>query len=216
MIKRDSYGIICQHHIYFPENPIDGGDSASRTGIMALCRSIQDRNLLSSFITDDKKLIRHPNQPRWNDPKNTSRDQLIPFLAGCWSANAIFYSKELSKSYGFWINKDFLDPAVQLHIQFCAGNWNTKWKLIGFPWLRASIFWATKIKPSNELNQILCMCIMADVERPSYLKLLCESHPDWRKNVTEYWSGWRDQKEIGEAFIECVEQHLKIARAFPV
>ena len=37
---------------------------------------------------------------------------------------------------------------------------------------------------------------------PKWANALYHFHPYIEKNITEYWSGWRDQKEIGEALIK--------------
>jgi hypothetical protein len=39
---------------------------------------------LAAFEIRPGLLVRHPHQEPWNNPWNFSRDQLIPYLAGCW------------------------------------------------------------------------------------------------------------------------------------
>lgn len=207
MIVRDRWNIICQH--YKDDTPIDGGDSASRTGIMALCGSkIDVENLEAFFVWEENgwKIVRNPSQPKWNDPKLTSRDQLVCFAAGCFFANnsAKVRAKSFPYVYRFNINSDVLAPDVKLHLNLCASivPW---WSLFGYLWLRMAILWACFVRPEDELNQILCQAIVAGKK---YVRMITILHPNWIKNVQDYWGGWRDQEEIGEALIQKVKEYL--------
>lgn len=79
-MRRDKYGIIIQTATE-DVNYEDGGDSAFSTGLMAFSGSPQDAMLMHEFIVKGK-LVRHPYQPKWDDPKETSRDQVLAFFAG--------------------------------------------------------------------------------------------------------------------------------------
>lgn len=59
----------------------DGGDSANRAGLLALFGYEEDLPEYEAFYKTGV-LVRHPRQYPWNNPKNFSRDQLIPFVAG--------------------------------------------------------------------------------------------------------------------------------------
>lgn len=210
MIVRDNNGIICQH--YKDDTPIDGGDSASRTGIMATCGSERDMSLLKwFFVFSDKfkyaEIVRHPFQEKWNNPKLTSRDQLVCFASGCYycfDLTSTMWIKSILRKYKFNINSDILAPDVKLHLHLCARSmpW---WAPIGYAYLRLAILWACFVRPDDELNQILCQCLVAGRQ---YVRMLTKLHPDWKKNVMDYWGGWRDQKEIGEALIEKVMKNI--------
>lgn len=209
MIVRDRWGIICQH--YKDDTPIDGGDSASRTGIMALCGSAADKNVMVTFyeynVNDGlKRLVRHPFQSKWNHEELTSRDQLVCFVAGLkgsyWWLDML--AKEFNKAYKFRINSDILAPDVKLHLNLCA-NIVPWWAPLGYAYLRLAILWACFVRPDDELNQILCQCIVAGKK---YVRMLCKLHPNWIKNTQDYWGGWRDQEEIGEALIQKVKEYL--------
>ena len=66
----------------------DGGDSAMRVGMLALFRAISSKSLLRYEVpTKSGLLMRHPVQKPWDNPWNFTRDQLVPFMAGCWSMN---------------------------------------------------------------------------------------------------------------------------------
>ena len=102
MIIRDSYGIIVQRawHTTPDQVPDDGGDSVSRTGLMASCGSNFDKSLLTYFVTFNGDVVRHPFQEIWNKPELMSRDQLVPFIAGLneaklyGTAKRIFYRRQ--------------------------------------------------------------------------------------------------------------------------
>lgn len=74
-MKRDEYGIIL-------DETGDGGDSANREGLYALFSN--ERNPLDVFEVLPGWITRHPKQVPWDNPKNFSRDQLIPYVAGCY------------------------------------------------------------------------------------------------------------------------------------
>jgi len=197
VIRRDKYNMIVQHNIFDPSEPHDGGDSANRTGIMALCGSKQDQQLILKFIVEDG-VCRHPYQDKWKDPKLTSRDQLVSYAAGLGTVSK-YYAAMLFNFYGWFVNKDILMPDVQGHLRRCAGMKPT---MIQNLFLLISILWSTKIRPKEEQNQIICMVIVAG---GFYRDLYMKWHPDWRGNVREYFSNWRDQPEIAEALINKME-----------
>jgi len=201
---RDANGIIMQYDPSNP-NPVSGGDSAARTGLAALSGSAQDAALLHLFVID-KLLVRHPFEAGSNDPTNTSRDQLVPFIAGCKLSGNVELAKKLRQSYGWRINNDVLDPGVQLHMDLCS-NRTPILSLLGYPWLILSILWACYIAPDHELNQLMSQCLVAG---RFYVRLLCRLYPgDWKSNFTTYFNGWRDLPDLCDMIIKRVEQELK-------
>jgi hypothetical protein len=82
MIYFDSYG--------FPvDQTSDGGDSTVRAGLLVMCNHKMAQNIdMSKYEVKDTEHIfggqftRHPYQEPWNNPKNWSRDQMMPFIAG--------------------------------------------------------------------------------------------------------------------------------------
>lgn len=196
MIVRDSYGIIVQ------QPSMDGGDSASRTGIMALCGSIRDQALIPRF--DDPALVRHPYQKQWNDPALSSRDLLVCYsagaFAGAWDTRIRTYTRQ------WFINKDFLGLDVRLFLYKCAEAAPPVWlELLAPTFLFLSVWWNARVKPDAEQNQIVCICIV--MGRP-WIKLLNKLHPDLPGNITAYWSGWRDQAEIGVALNKKIQDTI--------
>jgi hypothetical protein len=223
MIKRDSHGIIVQHAERGTDDPsyMDGGDSASRTGIMALCGSYADIVRLEDFfIYFDKRYmpVRHPHQNAYNHPKSMSRDQIICLAAGFYrnfGVRSILYTSFkgwYETQRGWFINKDILLPSHWFHIYCCCNSdRNADLVTILFRYISAvflffDVLWSTKIKPWDEQNQILCILI---VRGKKWLKFYCKLHPDWQKATMRYWDSWRDQKEIGLALIDLVKKELK-------
>lgn len=209
---RDRHHIIIQHNYKEPsdESQYDGGDSISRTGIMAMCGSERDQlNMVIQYWKTNGEIVRHPYQPVWNEYREMSRDQLVCAAAGMNKRQA----ETVRKRHWLFINKDFLAPDVKLHLAICADHWSKHtWGIIGYPWLILSILWSCYVTPNHELNQIMCMCIRAG---RTYVKLLCKLHPNWILNINEYWGTyswahghWRDQKEIAAALISRVESML--------
>jgi hypothetical protein len=212
-MRRDRHSIIIQHNYQQPDDETqwDGGDSISRTGIMAMCGSERDQlNMVSQFWKSNGEIVRHPYQPVWNEYKEMSRDQLVCAVAGMYSKQA----ETVRKRHWLMINKDLLAPDVKLHLALCANHWSKYlWGILGFPWLILSILWSCYVTPNHELNQILCQCVKAG--KP-FLWLLCKLHPNWKKNVMEYWGVekhmhgfWRDQEEIADTMIAFVMRKLK-------
>lgn len=223
-IVRDENGIIMQHDIYMPENRPDGGDSAARTGIMALCGSPEDRQVI--FMFEQVGLgMRHPYQVPWNNVWNFTRDQLTCLAAGLKAAALVTPSsacqrlykshkdrgwraqnreKDVVGSVKSWPDgPDWLAPDIRLHLRLCA-DIPSKWYLIGWAFLWLSLIYNTKIKPNAEQNQFICQVIIAG---PKWVKRYKRMHKSWRENLQSYWNGWRDQKEISEAMINKLEEY---------
>ncbi len=202
MIKRDNNGIIVQHCEGYPDYA-DGGDSAARTGIMALCGSKIDQNNLELFVIGNT-LVRHPYQREWSDTKKTSRDQLIQWAAGL---NTI-ENKHIVNTLviGWFINKDFLPTDVQLYLCKAMGKTPSRLiKLLGYPMMFISLLWACFIAPKAEQNKMFCMMAVM-----GWMKLYNRLHYDLAGNIKEYWSGkpFRDQAEIAEAIISKINSSL--------
>lgn len=198
MIKRDQYGIIVQHNLDHPDQ-MDGGDSASRTGIMAMCGSIQDGNRLVAFAFKDG-LVRHPKQWGWADPEKTSRDQLICYAAGVHSCGWVLSPRVVVINYarGNFINKDVLLPHVRFALYKAAGYLAPLWiRLLAKPMMIAHLIWSCRIRPNEEQNQTVCLC---SIYGDWWIRKIYDWHPNLGANLYDYWAGkpWRDQKEIAE------------------
>lgn len=222
MIVRDSDGIIVQHKIHDPSYQ-DGGDSAHRTGIMSLCGSLQDQYNLPMF-NERGLVVRHPEQGVYDDPRSTSRDQLVPYMAGLYEAgmykiaegvalkcrNRGWYAQNVLTlgltEKPWYMGPDVLMPDVQNHMLDCARMPVTKWgRRVGDAWLLASLVWSTKIKPWDEQNNIICMCIIRGKE---WVHRYVSMHPDYIKATTDYWCSWRDQPEIASELLKRIDKEL--------
>lgn len=189
MIVRDEHDIIVQH----PD--MDGGDSSARMGISAI-ENENDRKKLFMFVTLFG-LVRHPIQEQWDDSEKTSRDQLVQF---CVSDSFATERAALSYARKWFINKDFLAPDVKLYLYRCAKlETPLMVKIFGNMFLWISLVWNTKIRPSEEMNQFSCICIKMG---PIWCKRFIDWHPNISEAIMSYWSGWRDQKEIGEILLK--------------
>lgn len=216
MIVRDEYGIIVQHNLDYL-NQADGGDSASRTGIMALCGSEQDKSLLVVFLgVMGPGIVRHPHQEQWNDVKKTSRDLVV-----CWAAGSDGSDPEINRtiydmSLKYFINKDFLTPNVRLFLRLKSGvKPSFVLKFFGDIFLDAQIYLNTKITPDIEQNQLLSMLLaLAKIDDIYKQKLInyVKAHPGLLENLQKYWSGkpWRDQYEIYQALVGALAKRLQL------
>jgi hypothetical protein len=105
MIRFDDKG-------YPVEARYDGGDSAVRIGLLALCGKETNIDKVESYEVTPGMLVRHPIQYPWNNPKNFSRDQLMCYLAGIDKlelrdlAKRIFWSRAKSLFFAQNIERD--------------------------------------------------------------------------------------------------------------
>jgi hypothetical protein len=107
----------------------DGGDTAQREGMYWLGNWVRTNDLLIEAYGGQRKIIftqvmdfledtqktgrfrRHPTQPKWKDPKDISRDQLIPLIA----AMGVYKDfvrldrfRDRVRQNIYFVNKDFL------------------------------------------------------------------------------------------------------------
>jgi hypothetical protein len=206
MIVTDDLGLIGQHRPDEPNNPEypDFYDSCMRTSIAVIC-GISDASIVH-FLDNKFRCVRHPKYSH----TLTSRDQIIPLIAAFKLSNRYcseLYCRTILMNYNLFINKDFLGmPDIQWFFRKCKGDNSYSW--LGDKALRASIWYASKIKPNHELNQAI---LVAFICGRKYLKLLCSSHPDWRKNLRDYYgteTSFRFQPELGESYVRWVEKRI--------
>jgi len=204
-----------------PDDPtyLEGGDSARSTGIMALCNSVIDQYNLPMFEKpfESGMLCRHPTQYGTGD---FTRDQLIPFLAGCWKAKQFELAKRVfwahakrlffcQNQYEQFTGKDKgwfgRDPLGPQHIGFmilCARiYWLYPLLIFCFPVMLLDLVWATKVRPDMEQNQMIAMCFVWDL-----VWLYIFMHKSWQQETMKYWGKWRGQNEIGELIIKTIKQ----------
>ena len=195
-IIRDKHAIVIQHSkgeiAFSGESKYqDGGDSAARTGILALSMGLDQENLKKFLFQNG--LVRHPFQFDWKDPKKTSRDQVgQACVSDCEASREIaaFYCDKV------FINKDICMPDFRMSLYRRAKKKPTLFvALTWLPFMWLSLLWNTKIKPLEEMNQFMCQCYRLG---GYWTSLFLHLHPDVEKSLRDYWGGWRDQIEIGE------------------
>jgi hypothetical protein len=207
---RDAHGFIVQQ----PE--MDGDDSPVRNGLMAISGSVLDQELVCQFVLADGSIIRHPHQTIRgnNDPKESSRDQLIVLVAALYAADEVFLLDKIRSRYWLNINKDILSPSHKLFIATAARHWSRYlWAIPGYPMLVLDILWHSIINPGHELNQILSMC---SVMGKGWISLVCRLHHDWQRNIEDYFGvhptshgKWRGQPEIAFALIKYISSRMR-------
>lgn len=230
MIIRDNNNLIVQHNADHPEYR-DGGDTASRTGLMAMCGSIDDIQNLEKLIVmigvDNYKLVRHPKQKSnghpaeskdfrdWTDPQETSRDQVICFAAGLkygYQGSIVFRALH-NYAKSCIINKDILLPHYKLTLYRAIGSQGSLISIVfGYPMLLLHLLFSAYLKPNAEQNQTIAML----AHYPDWLlRIYCKAHGNIAENMFKYWAGkpWRDQFEIGLAICEHIDQRTGLCES---
>jgi hypothetical protein len=231
MIRRGEKGIVCQHDP-FDETYMDGGDSARVTGLLAMSGESLDRFLVDDFVNEDGLGVRHPTQTRNNNnnPNNFTRDQLLCLMAGLNSsktefsesaAKKLFYShakraffcqnthdqKNVKKLW--YKSRDPLHPGqIGFLIQAARIRYLYPLLIFCYPFLLLELLVNVFVTPYRESNQILSVM---NTSGSFWIKLYCKLHPNWKKPITDYWSGYpfRDQPEIAEIIINYIETRIK-------
>ncbi len=198
----------------------DGADSAHRTGLLAFCGSTLDQHLLPQFVLDGGLLVRHPTQAEQhnNDPNHCTRDQLIPFAAGCWRAKrpdlvAPILAAITARGPLFQNtidgdgNSTIPDPLLPHDIMFlriCAGEMLAECDLIGQVLLQLSIVGLDIGDDDPEINSAVCQAIVC-----LQLTALVDKFPDYPERIRRWWSApGRDTPAIGEALIRLIDDEL--------
>lgn len=172
-------------------------DSARLAGIMAVFDYPKTPDLTKycqGYLGnhgDNLYYVRHPKEYKYD----MSRDQAVCLVAG-------FYYQHY-KSARYWVKdaavtgKDILSPSVKGHFRRCRFE-KTTW-LQDF-WLKLDIYWSAYIKPKAEINQLLCMLMVAG---PEWVHLFKKHHKSWEDNLLEYWAySFRQEPELAEHIIK--------------
>lgn len=198
MIKTDSLGIIGQHD---PSEPsyCDMGDAPSRNGLAILCGMDAFSKVLPLFEVEKGLLRRHPTQRPWCYTP-LSRDQYLPYIAGCWASG----QHELVKRTIVGI-QDLMSPSNLLHWILCAKVYPLYAFLpFGYIWLIIEIIYNALFNRKNEHNQLICQLIVAG--KP-FVKLYKFLYPNYRDNIFNYFCGWRDLPELHNAIIKKLDEY---------
>lgn len=206
-------------------------DSARLIGLMAVTNFRP--NGMYSYISTDQMLqyvkynedavlvmMRHPYQFSANNWKNSSRDQLIPYIAGLWAtgnqgtarklyfaAQDRFYRAQNTEEDDpgtvkkFPSGADILTPSHMNHLRVCSGIEPT---ITGKLWLMVDIISNGLFMPMDEPNQLISMCIVAG---PKYVRMWKRFNKKWRESIRTYWGGWRGEPEFGEHVVDFLERY---------
>lgn len=218
MIYRDDKGFIGQAGVdrnlkQIQPIVLDHGDTACRTGILAMCGSEQDADLLIDLIDETELLRRHPTQEPHCKPSELSRDQLIGWAAGSKKPRTrqerlLMSDVILSYAEDGRVNKDILGFDVRLYLYKASGLTEPPLHIyaLGMAQLPLTIMWHCFVKPDHELNQLICQLSVFD---PKWMRMMTNLHTSWRANLVNYWSGWRNQPEIALMLIQFVQDKIK-------
>lgn len=169
----------------------DKQDSARLAGIMTVFGWLQRVNLMFYINHAKQKYVRHPNEHIYD----MSRDQSIPLIAGLFlQGHRFFVCRE------YIDGKDILSPSVMGHIRRCQGKKAHWWQ---DAWLYLDILWSAYADPKAELNQLLCVLIIAG---PKWIERFKRHHKSWEKNLIDYWCGWRNEPELCDVMIKKIKE----------
>lgn len=167
---------------------LDGGDSAHRAGLLAFCGSSDDARVLPRYLLDTGVMVRHPTDPPWNNPWNSTRDQLIGYLAGCWRSGQFDLARALYQTHAnrnppFTCQSrqadepgtdklegvgDLLGPHEIMYFRVCCGDFDAAADLLGNVALYVSMEMAdddpaTKGAENTQVLLMAAVCGQLDV-----------------------------------------------------
>lgn len=194
-------------------NSTDFCDSARLAGIMALF-DYPDFEIPSYFdkwgnvVRSNKSDI--PYDQCFN-PTTTSRDQLIPLIAG-FKKQKTYRSIASVDAIEFWLeerkwicpNGDIMSPS---HRNIFKENF------IGNMWLLFDVLWSCFIDPMAEPNQLISL--MKSHSNKKYLKLWTRFNKKWREAIREYFCSKtpgvydRGEPELAELMIKTIESDIR-------
>ena len=235
--------IFHDEHGFLVDETSDGGDSAMRTGMLALFRI--ERAPLLHYYEHEGQCVRHPLDKPWNNPKNFTRDQLIPLTAGFYADGMItqarrvfwahaqrgFFCQNFERDYPgstkrpyphtFTNDKgqnesrifDFADPLMPDHI----------WHLIKCAKLYPLYWFAVIGIPFFVLSMFFHslsahrehnqIIAMAKVQGRWAELLFRVMTHNWREDLRQYW-GPRNEIEYAEMIIEDLDSKWKNFESF--
>ena len=174
-------------------------DSSMAAGICATFNYPIAMDLFRYFNKNDNY-----NYQRCDNSKYLfSRDQAICLTAGLKTQG--FDAKFIGADR---INgKDILSPSDKGHIKRCQG---LKASWFEDAWFWAELAFSAKVKPLDELNQLLCKMMIAD---PKFIKWYCRNNPQWEQSLKNYWcendGAWRNEPELCAQMIYKINERIK-------
>lgn len=175
--------------------PSDNGstdlqDSARLAGIMVLFDWPQYIDLTHYVVVRNNGYyyVRHPNEYKYT----MSRDNSVCLMAGLYKQG-----HEMLNMMAKIDGKDILSPSVKGHRRRCMAQQASWFQDL---WLKLDIYWSAYIKPKAELNQLLCMLMVAGAE---WIRLFKKHHKSWEDNLRQYWTySFRQEPELAEHIIK--------------
>jgi hypothetical protein len=218
---------------YLPvDQTMDGGDSTVRGGIMMMCnyRNELGLGMLAWFPKPFKGwFTRHCFKAPWDNPKNFSRDQMLPYIAGLhridehiWvkmffyeRLKQFFFAQNFERDYpgttkypwphkvdGKWRLFDFADPLLPNHIGAIILAGKIKW---AYPFLLLAYPWHLlgliihRFSKHHEENQAISESYIYGT-LPIYRRI----HPRWKEVSKAYWQR-RNEIEYHDMLVKLVE-----------
>lgn len=191
----------------------DHMDSCRSAGLMATFSHPQAPDMRKYLINSEG--VRHPVEFPANNPKNFTRDQLMPLAAGLHQQGyneevLVLYKAAKARWYRaqdteadvpgstkkFPNGADLLSPSHMNHLRICSGQ---KPLLLGKIWILIDILSNALLPTQNEPNQLMTMC---EVAGPFYIKMWRKLNPKLNDQIVSYWAGWRDESEFAQFLIE--------------
>jgi len=238
-IIRDKHNIIVQHRPNDPAYLEGGDSARVTGIMALCGSNMDKALLPVFVIYPEGYGVRHPFQQlikdesgqtiqlNNNDPGSFTRDQALCLMAGLWSApeynenftNLFFWSHAKRLFFGqntldqegnkkpWYKSRDPMHPG-QIGFMIQAARIKWLYPILPICWLFTilEILVNVYITPNRESNQLLCTLV---VTGKWALKLYTKLHPNWKMPIIEYWSGWRDQKEIGDLFINYILTRMR-------
>lgn len=210
--------IFDQHGLPKDNGATDYMDSCRLAGLLATFNHPKAVNM-TTYLTPYGDGLRHPYEPTASNPRNFTRDQLIPLATGLYMQNkeacvGKLYYGAVERGYRaqnteadvpgsvkrFPDGADILAPHDMSLLNKCAGGAITT---LGRVFMVMSILGNALFTPRRESNQLLCAL---KVYGPSWMRFYKRVTPRWREAIKDYWCGWRDEPELAKYLITEVEK----------
>lgn len=211
------------HNLPRDTGATDSMDSARLAGMMCLADHEQTPDLRNYVIGGLG--VRHPAFYPANNPWNFTRDQLLPLAAGLSNQMHIYAGsrdlyfavknrnwrcQNIEKDFPGSIKKfpdgaDFLLPQHILALTICADIKPSRClSIFGRIFLFLDILFNALFTPRREPNQLIAILIVLG---PFWVKLYKLVVRKWRLALTDYWSGWRNEKVLAQMLIKKLETY---------
>jgi len=213
----DSYG--------FPKDngASDWGDSPRLAAMMALVQH-KDQIDLSMYVKQGV-VYRHPFEECTNNPRNVTRDQLLPLCVGLAAQGKRHVVEEIIKNslkFGIFLPnsehwcqgsvkaipdfRDILSPSAILAIRLSSLTKPSKLLLLfGNLWIILDIIFASFCKKC-ETNQLIASIFAINNNLFKFFQFI---NHNYVYQIENYWCFWRDEKDLANKLIIGVRNGFK-------